>query len=478
MSSGLLVALAVGPLFAAAFFVLWNTSQIGLGALSSVFISNYVRRRTVRNRALAGRLASPPLVSVIVPAYNEALTIVESVRALLALDYESREVVVVNDGSSDGTLQVLKRTFQLLPAPVAYVQPLLSEPVRGIYRSVLEPSLVVIDKGKGGKSDAINAGINAASGQLVLMVDADTVLAPDGLSRAVLPFFEDPRTVAVAGNVAIANGCRFERGQLADVLMPRSWLARFQIVEYMRSFLLFRAACASLNAITVISGAFGLFRRDAVIAVGGYDRSAIGEDIDLTLRLQQFYRRRRQPFRIAFDPFPLCSTQVPEDLSSLRAQRCRWRRGLLETLWGHRRMMGNPRYGIVGMGALPYMAIFEGLGPLLEIAAYIIVTVAALTGILGWHHYFVFMMISLSFGVAATLCAVLLSDIATRRYMHGRDLTLLVAVAILENFGYRQMISWWACVGTVQVLAGKRGWGVVKRRVFEGDETPVQSQRV
>ena len=192
-----------------------------------------------------------------------------------------------------------------MPAPLAFAQPLPSAAVRGIYRSVSEPELVVVDKENGGcKADAANAGINAASGTLVLIIDADTVLEPDALSRAVLPFLEDPATVAVGGNVAISNGCRIEHGRVTAVALPRSWLARFQIVEYMRAFLLFRLACASQNAVVLISGAFGLFRRDAVIAVGGYDRTAIGEDMDLTIRLQRHFRARARadPDRVRSQP--------------------------------------------------------------------------------------------------------------------------------------------------------------------------------
>src|SRR6185369_16912449 len=191
-------------------------------------------------------------------------------------DYRAREIVVVNDGSSDDTLALLQQTFQLVSAPLAFEQPVKTALVRGVYRSTLEPDLVVIDKESGGcKSDAANAGINAASGRLVLVIDADTMLEPDALSRAALPFLENPATVAVGGYVGIANGCRIESGRVTEVGMPRIWLARFQIVEYMRSFLLFRLACASVNGVTLISGAFGLFRRDAVIAVGGYDPTSI-----------------------------------------------------------------------------------------------------------------------------------------------------------------------------------------------------------
>jgi cellulose synthase/poly-beta-1,6-N-acetylglucosamine synthase-like glycosyltransferase len=463
-----LAALAVFSLVVTAYFALWNLAQMAMSPVASVYLWRHERRYTTRARALVDRLAAPPLVSVIVPAFNEALTIVESVRALLALEYESREIVVVNDGSTDGTLSVLQQTFQLVPAPLAFVQPLRSKPVRGMYRSISEPGLVVIDKVNGRcKADAANAGINAASGVAVLIVDADTVIEPDALTRAALPFLEDPTVIAVGGNIALTNGCRVEEGRITDVALPRSWLARFQIVEYMRSFQLFRLACASMNGVVIISGAFGLFRREAVIAAGGYDDTAIGEDMDLTVRLQRYFRARRQPFRIAFDPNPLGWTQAPEDFRSLRSQRCRWRRGLLQVLWRHRGMIGNPRFGVVGLGVLPYTAVFEGLGPLLEASSYVLTALAALLGFLNWQYFGIMVGVSVLLGTATTLLAVLLSDVATRRYMRGRDLVLLVVVVLLENCGYRQVNAWWGCVGTVQALTGKSGWGVMKRRAFE-----------
>jgi len=450
-----------------AYFVLWNVSQFLMAGVAALQLWRYEHRRTPRNRALVARLASPPLVSIVVPAHNEALTIVETVRALLTLDYEAREIVIVNDGSSDDTLKRLEQAFQLVSAPVAFEQPLKTAPVRGVYRSVAEPALVVLEKDSAGcKADASNAGINAASGGLVLVIDADTVLEPDALSRAVLPFLEDTTTVAVGGYVAIANGSRIEAGRVTDVRMPRSWLARFQIVEYMRSFLLFRVACASRNAVTIISGAFGLFRRDAVIEVGGYDHTAIGEDMDLTLRLHRAFRARRQPARIGFVPLPVCWTQAPEDWNSLRGQRYRWRRGLLQSLWRHRRAIANPRLGIVGMGVLPYTTFFEGIGPLLELSGYVISTAAAILGVLNWSHFRVLLAVSLLFGASTTLIAVFLSDVGTGRYLRGRDLAILLTAAVLENVGYRQLNAWWGCVGTAQAAAGKKGWGAMTRKAF------------
>jgi cellulose synthase/poly-beta-1,6-N-acetylglucosamine synthase-like glycosyltransferase len=460
-------ALVAFSLLITTYFVLWNVSQIAMSPLAALALWRHRRRHTRRARRLASGVAVPPLVSIVVTAYNEELTIVESIRALLALDYEPREVLVVNDGSTDGTLALLQGTFELVPAPLAFDQPLHSAAIRGIYRSVSDPDLIIVDKENGGcKADAANAGINAASGVLVMALDADTVLEADALSRAVLPFLEDPTTVAVGGNVGIANGSHIEQGRVTDVTLPRSWLARFQIVEYMRAFLLFRLACASQNAVVLISGAFGLFRRDAVIAVGGYDQTAIGEDMDLTIRLQRHFRARGEPIQIAFDPNPLCWTQAPEDWQSLRSQRYRWRRGLLQVLWRYRWMIGNPRFGTVGLGPLPYIAFFEGLGPLLEGSGYVVTIVAAALGYLNWKYFGIMLIVSVLFGAAVTLLAVLMSDATSRAYMRGRDLGLLVAVAILESFGYRQVNALWGCVGTVQALTGKGGWGTMKRQAF------------
>jgi cellulose synthase/poly-beta-1,6-N-acetylglucosamine synthase-like glycosyltransferase len=449
------------------YFLLWSASQMAMGPIAAMFLRRHQRRHTRRSLATIERLASPPLVSIVVPAFNEGLTIVESMHALLALDYQEREIVLVNDGSTDGTLAILSEAFQLVPAPVAFAQPIKTAAVHGIYRSLNEPRLVVVDKVNGRcKADAANAGINAASGGLVLIIDGDTVIEPEALSRAVMPFLEDPATVAVGGSIGIINGCRVKAGRIEGITLPGSWLARFQIIEYMRSFMLFRLACASINAVVLVSGAFGLFRRDAVLAVGGYDTTAIGEDMDLTVRLQQHFRARRLPIRIAFDPNPLGWTQVPEDWRSLRGQRHRWRRGLLQVLWRRRRMVGNPRFGVVGVAALPYVVVFEGLAPLLEFAGYAVTAAAALLGFLNWA-YFQFMIVGLVFlSTAITLTAVLLSDLVTRRYMSGRDLVLLVAAALLESCGYRQLNSWWGCVATARAFTKPAGWGVIKRRGF------------
>jgi cellulose synthase/poly-beta-1,6-N-acetylglucosamine synthase-like glycosyltransferase len=459
-------ALAAFTMLMVGYFVAWNVSKLAMAGMAGRLLWRYKRRRH-RRSLLVAQLAAPPFVSIVTPAFNEGLTIVDSIRALLALEYEAREIVVVNDGSTDDTMAILKQAFELVEAPVAFDQPLKAAALRGVYRSLVQADLIVIDKVNGGcKSDAVNAGINAATGRLVLVIDADTMLEPDALTRAALKFLEDPDTVAVGGYVAIANGCRVEQSRVVDAGMPRSWLARFQIVEYMRSFLLFRLACASLNGVALISGAFGLFRRDALLEIGGYDDTAIGEDMDLTLRLHAHYRERRRPIRIAHVPVPVCWTQAPEDLTSLASQRQRWRRGLLQVLWRQRRMLGNSRYGIVGTGVLPYIAFFEGLGPLIELAGYLVTTVAFVFGVLNWPHYRMLLVASILFGAVTTLVSVVMSDLSTRKYLRFRDLAVIVASAVLENAGYRQLNAWWGVVGTVQAFRRKSGWGTMTRKAF------------
>ena len=449
------------------YFLLWTVTRLAFAPVVALTLWRHQRRYTARARALVDRLAAPPLVSVVVPAYNEELTAVETVQSLIALEYETREIVVVNDGSEDGTLRVLREAFELVPAPVSFAQPLKTAPVRGLYRSIAVPALLVIDKENGGgKADAANAGINAASGTLVVVTDADTILAPEAMTRSVLPFLDDPQVIAVGGNVAIVNGSRVENGIITETRLPRSWLARFQILEYMRSFFLFRLVCGRLNSVVLISGAFGMFRRDALLAVGGYDATSIAEDMDITIRLQEHYRRERTPMRIAFDPNPLGWTQAPEDLVSLRSQRYRWRRGLMQVLWRHRRLIGNPRYGAVGLVALPYVAFFEGLGALIEIAGYAMAFAALVLGFREARPWQLVVGMALLTGVSATLLAILLNDLGTRRYTRGRDLGTLLVVVVFENFGYLQLNSVWSWVGTVQAMTGKSGWGVMKRQPF------------
>ena len=469
MPTWIITAVLIFNTIVIVYFVLYSSAQMLCAAVSAFWLIRHRRRRRRRARALVHHLSDPPGISLVVAAYNEELTIVESLRALLKVDYPRREIIVVNDGSRDGTLALLQRTFRLVPAPLGYVEHIPTAPVRGVYRSLDEPDLIVIDKENGGaKADASNAGINAASMRGVMALDADTILEPDALSRAILPFLEDPSTIAVGAAVGIVNGSRVEAGRVVETRMPRNWLARCQVLEYLRAFLMFRLAMTPANAVPLLSGAFGLFDRKALLEVGGYDHASIGEDMDLTMRLHRLYRERRQPYRIAYEPEPLCWTQAPEDLRSLRSQRTRWRRGFLQVLAAQVRMIGNPRYGTVGLITLPYLVVFDGLGPLLEVGGLVLSTTAALSGILNGHSYRVFVGASVLLSAACSFFAVLLNDLAFRRYRRPQDLVVLFMAAFAENVGYRQLVAWWKCVGTWQMLSGGGGgsWGSIKRKTL------------
>lgn len=442
--------------------------------LNGVYIAlNLVALRVIgRERAVREIDALPdygaglePGISVLVPGYNEEATIAASVRSMLQLDYPDFEVIVINDGSKDATLEVLKREFALKPFPEAYRVALKVKPVRRIYRSTLHPNLRVIDKDNGGKADALNAGINAARHALFCGVDADSVLQRDSLRRIVKPFMEDRRIIACGGTVRIANGCRIAQGYLEAVGMPRSWLARVQIVEYLRAFLFGRLGWSPMNALLIISGAFGLFRRIAVIEAGGYRTSTIGEDMELVVRMHRLSRAGGHDYRIVFVPDPVCWTEAPESLAVLRAQRVRWQRGLLESLWLNRSLLFGRRSGAVGWLAFPVMTVFEAIGPLIEFAGYVFMAFAFAMGWISGAAFAAFMILAIGLGLMLSASSLLLEEMSFRLYPKVSHLRALVAAMLLENFGYRQLNSWWRLVGIWKWLRGGHGvWGEMKRK--------------
>jgi cellulose synthase/poly-beta-1,6-N-acetylglucosamine synthase-like glycosyltransferase len=447
--------------------------------LNLVYITlNLVALRMIARQAAANQLAAlpgysaglEPGISIVVPAYNEAATIAASVRSLLQLDYPDFEVIVCNDGSKDDTLEVLRREFGLQPFPDAYRVSLPVQPVRALYRTPDHPRLRVVDKANGGRSDAVNAAINAAQRGLICIVDADSVLQRDSLRRIVRPFMQDARVVACGGTVRISNGCRISQGFIEEIDVPRNWLARIQVVEYLRGFLYGRLGWTLLNALPLISGAFGLFRRQAVVEAGGLSVGTIGEDMELVLRLHRLCRARRArggpDYRIVFVPDAVCWTEAPEELPVLRSQRTRWQRGLMESLWANRQLFGR---GFIGTLALPFMLIFEGLGPIVELVGYIVMTLLAATGLIAWPAFGAFLLMALGMGMMLSASALLLEEIAFRTYPRPRHLRQLLAAIVVENLGYRQINCWWRMVGLWQWAARrKQTWGTMTRRGASG----------
>jgi len=446
------------------YFAAINLAYLALNALAVLELRKRLEERLL---ALLPRAHSPyelP-VSILVPAYNEEATICASVRSMLQLEYPELEVIVINDGSGDATLAALSREFDLAPFPEAYWRRLQSKPVRGVYRSARFHNLRVIDKENGGrKADAVNAGVNAARYPLVLVVDADTILERSSLRRAAAPFLHQPETIAVGGTVRIANGCEVRDGFLEAVRLPARMLPLFQVLEYMRAFLFGRLGWAALNAVPIVSGAFGLFRKEAVVAAGGYNTQTLGEDMELVVRLHRLHRLGRRPYAIAFLPDPICWTEAPESFRMLHGQRTRWQRGLHETLWLNRALICHPRGGAPGWLALPYMIAFEWAAPFLEVAGYVFMTAGFLSGFLAAEAFWIFMLLAVSAGMLVSMTGLFLEEMSLHMYKRPEELAALVAVALIENFGYRQLTVLWRLHGLWQSATGASArWGTMTR---------------
>jgi cellulose synthase/poly-beta-1,6-N-acetylglucosamine synthase-like glycosyltransferase len=449
--------------FFVGYFILLNVGYILLNLTALISIREYLGLHSLDELPIA-HLGFEPPISLLVPAYNEQTSIVSSIRSLLQLDYPEFEIIIINDGSRDGTLIELIREFALLPFPEAFWQRLPTKAIRGIYRSTQFPNVRVIDKENGGKADALNAGINISRYPLICAVDADSILQRDSLARVVQPFLLDPNCIVSGGTIRIANGCRIERGFITDVDLPKSWLARFQVIEYLRAFLFGRLGWAPLNAVLIISGAFGLFRKDAVIAAGGYRRDTIGEDMELIVRLHRIHRLQGRPYRIAYIPDPICWTEAPETLKVLHSQRVRWQRGLAESMIANRQLLLHPRAGAVGWFAFPFFLFFEFLGPLIELLGYVLTFLGAALGLFSWSEFFAFVFVAVSFGILLSVSALLLEEMSFHLYPRPAQIAWLLLAAIADNLGYRQINSVWRLEGMLRWMFGTRAqWGEMTR---------------
>lgn len=391
---------------------------------------------------MLGSDTTPP-VSIIIPAYNEAAGITESVRSMAMLKYPKKEIVVVNDGSTDDTLQRLIDEFRMEPIDTPYRPRLDTQEIRRIYRSRLPLPIVVVDKDNGGKGDAINAGINVSRYPYVMATDADMVLDEECLLRASRHFVEDrARTIAVGGNVRPLNGCEVRRGRVTNVSLPRRPIEMVQVVEYIRSFLAARPAWSALGSLLIVSGAFGIFKKEAVIEVGGYKRGHLGEDMELTMRLHRHFRRKREPYRIVYAPDAVAWTEVPTTKEVLRKQRIRWHRGLMQVVWGYRGMLMNPRYGVVGLISWPSFVAFEFMAPIIEAIGWVVVPLSLAFGLLDFEIALPLILIALAIGAANSLIGLILDE-RFGYYSGPGEAWRLLVYSLGEQLGMRQRTVWW-----------------------------------
>lgn len=447
------------------------------GALAALLISAAIEMRAHRLdvwrlnrwRVLSSEVA--PTISVLAPAHNEAMTVSESVRSLLTLRYPSLEVVLINDGSTDATLEVLQRDFDLVPIHAAPLRRRLdAAAVRGVYRSRRTPALVVVDKFNGGKADALNVGLDAAAGELVCAIDSDTLVEADALQRMVRPFLVDDDVLAVGGTIRAVNGCEVRSGRVIHERAPRKWLEALQAVEYLRAFLAGRLGWNRLGGNLVISGAFGLFRREPMIAAGGYLHETVGEDMEVVVRMRRRARMERRGDLVEFVPDPVAWTEVPTRLRILGRQRDRWHRGLADVLRRHMKLAFNPRFGAMGMVAVPYFLLVELMAPVVEIVGVLAVILGLALGVVNVEFAILFVIVAYGFSLALTAFTLALEQWTYQGYGKLSDRLWLLFVSLFEGLGYRQLTAIWRFRGLIKYARGSREWGVMTREGFGGED--------
>ncbi len=454
---GFVIAVSFG------YFIVINLQYTVLTVVSFLGTRTRVRQAALSELDAVVASSLTPPVSVIIPACNEERVITDSVAAALRLRYPEYQVIIVNDGSTDGTLARLEEEFALQRADLQYRATLATEPVRRVLQSQRDPRLFVLDKENGGKADALNAGINFARYRYVCNTDADTVFEPDALVRAIRPVLEDPqRLVAVGGQVRVGNGLVVENGAIVSRRLTLRLLPALQVIEYLRTFLANRIGWSKLNAMLLISGAFGLWRRDILVAVGGFSRRMTGEDLELTLRLHRVLRKRGMDFRVVSLPDPVCWTEAPSDLRSFIRQRNRWHRVLLESFAEHREMMLNPFFGFAGLLGMPYYLFFEILGPFLEALSYLVMGGLFATGHLAGTTFGLFLLCSVGYTTVLNLFALVIEELHYETYRCG-ELIWLAFAGLLDNLGYRQFTMGIRVIATFDWLGRVRTWGRIER---------------
>ncbi|MCA0379236.1 MAG: glycosyltransferase family 2 protein [Actinobacteria bacterium] len=408
-----------------------------------------------------------PTVSVIVPAHNEEMGILAAVDSLRHLRYPALEILVIDDGSTDRTLDVLMNRYELRQRRpshpddrVLQLGETLSEfeTPDGVLRVVQKRSM-------GRRADAVNAGLRVARGELVCMIDADSMLAPDSLLRLVVPFMDDPSIVASGGTVLPENGISFRGGNPTKTRLPKKWIERFQVVEYLRAFILGRSGWARRNGLTIISGAFGLCRREAVLRIGGLEGESLAEDADLLLGVHADHVERAVPYRVVFDARALCWTEAPAELSQLRSQRIRWAHGLDEILSKYRRMLFNPKYRVLGMFAMPWLLAYEYAAPFLAIFGFAISVLGVATGWVALDAVLLLGITGIGLATIVGIFAITVQVMWLRLYVSLGQVLLLFLTSLIEPLVYRPLTFIWQIRG---IWRGRRGiesqWGVMQRK--------------
>jgi len=407
-----------------------------------------------------------PSISILAPAYNEEANVVENVKSLLTLAYPSYEIVVINDGSRDNTLQKLIDVFDMVIDESPRYNKLETKKVRAVYisRHKAYKNLTLIDKENGGKADALNVGINNCKNDIICCIDVDCILENDALLKLVKPFLNNEKKVIASGGIIrVANSCIMEDGRIIEVRLPDKFIARAQILEYFRAFLMGRMAWSRLDGLLLISGAFGMFDKKTAIEAGGYNTQTVGEDMELLVRMRKMMLLRKEPYSVGFIPDPLCWTEVPQQWNILYRQRNRWTRGTIETLWTHRDMLFNPKFKVLGLLSTPYWLFFEWLAPIIEFSGILFLCLLLFLGKLHWLIFFSFFTVAYLFSVLYSITAIFFEEYSFQQYKKPQYIFKLIRTAFMEPLFYHPFVMWAAIRGNYDLIRGKKSWGAMTR---------------
>lgn len=467
--------LLIYGLFAIYYVMTVNTLYFAVLAFSFKNIMSIFRRSAYSKFNTLSGSELVPAVSLLVPAFNEEVTVIENVKCLLTLNYPNYEVIVINDGSKDDTLGVLVKEFGLEKIPNPEMRNSIDcLAITGVYHNPQYPHLYVIDKPNGGKADSLNAGINLSHYPLISSIDADSLLEKDALIRMARQYMENPEeTVAIGGDVRIANGCLIENGQVKDFSLPNKMWPMFQAIEYLKAFLGGRIGWSSINGLIIVSGAFGLFRKDYVIAVGGYRGGYPGEDMNIIIKLHRYMLENKLRYRIAFCPEAVCWTQAPDTYHILSNQRKRWGRGNLKNMIENYDMAFNPKYKVMGLLTMPYNIIFEALNPYFKLTGLLALVGYVALDMTQWKILLVFGLINFLSGYLFSIGALLLEELAFKRFIKISDLFKMLFYGAFKFFGYSQLGTLWRIQGHIQYLQNNNSWGAMTRQSWKDkSETP------
>ena len=452
--------------------VLIFSTYLILSLFSAIALAQYIKRNKYTD--LGSILSSPlsPSISILAPAYNEANTIIENARSLLSLHYVDFEVIIINDGSKDDTLRKMINEYQMEEVDYAINYEIPCNPIKAVYKSTNQAfsKLILVDKVNGGKADALNAGMNISTKQLFTTIDVDCVIEHDGLLKMVKPFLDqkEERIIATGGVVRVANSCEIEDGRIKSVELPKDLLPRFQVIEYFRAFILGRMAWSKLNGLLLISGAFGMFDREIATKAGGYNKHTVGEDMELVVRMRRYMHDNNMgKYRVTFIPDPLCWTEVPSSTKILGGQRNRWTRGTIDTLWMHRVMFFNPKYGRLGMISFPYWVFFEWLAPYVELFGYAYFFVLFALGQINFLFFITLFIYVYTFSVMFSMFAFLFEEVSYYQYKKKSDILKLIFTAMIEPLIYHPLVVFWEIRGNYDYfINNKRDWGTMTRAGF------------